>query len=79
VVEDRNNPLRNTRTTYANFIERILFAPLNVNYHLEHHFMVAAPCYNYPKLHKMLKERGFYKEALLVPNYREIIKMAITQ
>lgn len=79
VVEDRNNPLRNTRTTYANFIERILFAPLNVNYHLEHHFMVAAPCYNYPKLHKMLKERGFYKEALLAPNYREIIKMAITQ
>jgi fatty acid desaturase len=56
-----------------------LFAPLNVNYHLEHHFMVAAPCYNYPKLHKMLKERGFYKEALLAPNYREIIKMAISQ
>lgn len=79
IVEDRNNPLRNTRTTYANFIERILFAPLNVNYHLEHHFMVAAPCYNYPKLHKMLKERGFYNEALLAHNYREIIKMAITQ
>lgn len=77
VVEDESNPYKNTRTTYANFIEKILFAPLHVNYHLEHHFMIAAPSYNYPKLHKMLKERGFYEFGLLKSNYWEIFKMAL--
>lgn len=77
VVEDESDPYKNTRTTYANFFEKILFAPLNVNYHLEHHFMIAAPSYNYPKLHKILKERGFYEFGLLKSNYWEIFKMAL--
>ena len=37
IVEDSENPILNTRTTYANFLERMLFAPFNVNYHVEHH------------------------------------------
>jgi fatty acid desaturase len=77
MVEDSSNILRNTRTTYANFFERMLFAPLHVNFHNEHHLMVAAPCYNYPKLHQILKERGFYEEALLAPNYKSIVDLAI--
>ena len=77
MVEDRNNPMQNTRTTYANFFERILFAPLHVNYHAEHHLLIAAPCYQYPKLHKLLKDRGFYKEGLIANNYFEIVKMAV--
>jgi fatty acid desaturase len=77
MVEDSKDVLSNTRTTYANPIEKMLFAPLHVNYHNEHHMMVAAPCYNYPKLHVLLKERGFYQQALLAPNYRVILKKAI--
>lgn len=77
VVEDTNNPYKNTRTTYANFLERILFAPLHVNYHLEHHLLQNMPSYNSPKLHKILLERGFYKHGLLKDGYWEIIKMAI--
>lgn len=77
MVEDRLNPLANTRTTYANFIERLLFAPLHVNYHAEHHLMVAAPCYNYPKLHRILKERGYFNHAPLANGYREIIQKAV--
>ncbi len=77
VVDDRTDPYRNTRTTYANFFERMLFAPLNVNYHLEHHFLIAAPSYNYPEMHKILKSRGFYKKGLLAKGYRQIVKMAI--
>ncbi|MBK6274243.1 MAG: fatty acid desaturase [Saprospirales bacterium] len=61
----QNDPYKNTRTTYANFIEQILFAPLHVNYHLEHHFLQNMPSYNSPKLHELLKERGFYKFGLL--------------
>jgi fatty acid desaturase len=77
VVEDTSDPYKNTRTTYANFIERILFAPLNVNYHLEHHFLQNAPSYNAPKMHELLKARGFYGHGLLKQNYWEVIKMAI--
>lgn len=77
LVEDSEDPLRNTRTTYANFFERMLFAPLHVNYHLEHHLLIAAPCYQYPKLHSMLKERGFYATALLEPGYLSVMRKTI--
>ena len=46
VVPDSNDPLRNTRTTQANLIERIFIAPYCVNYHLEHHLLFYVPCYN---------------------------------
>jgi fatty acid desaturase len=77
LVKDSTDPLRNTRTTYANFLERMLFAPLHVNYHLEHHLLIAAPCYQYPKLHSMLKERGFYATALLEPGYLSVMRKTI--
>lgn len=79
VVENPEDPLRNTRTTYANWLERMLFAPHFVNYHLEHHMLMGVPPYNLPKMHALLKERGFYNEAgLLENNYWNIIKLAMT-
>lgn len=79
MVENPEDPLRNTRTTYANWLERLLFAPHYVNYHLEHHMMMSVPSYNLPQMHQLLKERGFYKEAGLLENgYWNIIKLAIT-
>jgi fatty acid desaturase len=77
VVEDTHDPYKNTRTTYANFLERILFAPLHVNYHLEHHFLQNMPSYNSPEMHKLLVARGFYEHGLLKHGYWEILKMAI--
>ncbi len=77
MVEDTHDPYKNTRTTYANFFEKILFAPLHVNYHLEHHFLQNMPSYNSPQMHKMLMARGFYDHGLLKNSYLEIIKMAI--
>lgn len=76
VLEDSTNPLKNTRTTYANWFERILFAPYHVNYHAEHHMLMTVPSYNLPKMHKLLKARKFYEEGVLAKNYWEIIKMA---
>jgi len=43
VVPDPDDPLRNTRTTKANLIERIFIAPYFVNYHLEHHSCSTCP------------------------------------
>jgi fatty acid desaturase len=77
VVPDSNNPYTSSRTTYANFLEKLLFAPLHVNYHTEHHLLIAAPCYHNPKIHKLLKDRGYFEKGLLEKNYRNIIKMAI--
>ncbi len=77
VVEDRTDPHKNTRTTYANFFERILFAPHHVNYHAEHHLCMGAPSYNLPKMHRLLSERGYFKDGALEYNYWSIVKRAI--
>ena len=76
MVEDTTDPMRNTRTTKANFIERLLFAPYHVNYHLEHHMLMTVPSYNLPKMHKLLVERGFYDKGILASGYWEVIKQA---
>lgn len=48
--------LSETRTVLPTWWERILLAPYNVNYHLEHHLFPAVPCYNLPRLHKLLMQ-----------------------
>jgi fatty acid desaturase len=79
IVPDKSDPYKNTRTTYANFFERILFAPHHVNYHAEHHLLMAAPSYNYPEMHKILLKKGFYNEGLLEPNYKRIVQLAVSR
>ncbi len=78
MVPDRTQELTNTRTTYANWLERMLFAPHYVNYHVEHHLLMSAPPYNYPQMHRLLKERGYYSQGGLLENgYWKILKMAV--
>jgi len=77
MVEDATNPLLNTRTTYANFLEKMLFAPYHVNYHVEHHMLMGVPSYNLPKVHQIIKKRGFFEKGVLEHNYWSIIKLAI--
>jgi fatty acid desaturase len=77
VVEDTTNPMLNTRTTYANFLERMLFAPYSVNYHVEHHMLMGVPSYKLPEMHRIIKARGFYEKGVLSPNYWTIIQSAI--
>ena len=62
VATDRYNtePRLNTHTTVARWFERLLVAPNNVNYHLEHHMFAAVPPYNLRRLHRLLASRGYY-------------------
>jgi fatty acid desaturase len=76
MVPDRNDPQVNSRTVKANFIEQILFAPLHVNYHVEHHLLMGVPSYRFPKMHQMLVKKGFFEKALYAKGYAEIIRMA---
>jgi len=78
MIDDRKNPNVNSRTTYANWFEKMLFAPLNVNYHLEHHMLMGVPCYNLPEMHKIIKQNGFYEKGTLAHGYVEILKKAAT-
>ncbi len=79
VVPDQLNNYTNVRTTYANIFEQILFAPHNVNYHAEHHLLMTVPSYNLPKMHKLLKSKGFYNKGLIKNSYSEILRLTISK
>lgn len=75
------DPRMNTRTTYANIVERLFFCPNHVNYHLEHHLLASVPSYKLPALHRLLKSRGFYAgyEDALASSYVDVIKRAVPE
>src|SRR3954468_21431034 len=76
VIPDSNDPLRNTRTTKANLIERAFIAPYFVNYHLEHHLLFYVPCYNLPKLHAILMRGPLAARMEVQPNYWSVMRLA---
>lgn len=71
-----NNPLTHARTTHANVIERILFAPYWVNYHVEHHAYMFVPCYRLKALHKAMVKAGHGPDMEIQKNYGVILKLA---
>ena len=80
VAPDRTSPdaRLNTHTTVPRWWERLTVAPNNVSYHLEHHLFAAVPCYNLPKLHRLLAGRGYYDDAPCVTvGYPNVLKAAI--
>jgi fatty acid desaturase len=76
VVPDNDDPMRNARTTHANWLMRAILAPYWVNYHVEHHLYMYVPCYNLPALNRMLIERGFGPKMELQPSYTRVLAMA---
>jgi fatty acid desaturase len=67
------DPRRHTRTTLARWWERLTLAPNHVNYHLEHHLLPSVPPYRLARLHRLLRERGFYEGAEIVEGYGRVI------
>jgi fatty acid desaturase len=76
VVPDSDDPLRNTRTTRAGFIERLFVAPYYVNYHLEHHLLFYVPCYNLPRVHKILCSGPYAARMEVQPSYAAVLRLA---
>jgi len=76
VVPDSHDPLRNTRTTRANFVERLFIAPYYVNYHLEHHLLFYVPCYNLPRVHRLLGQSRFAGRMEVQPGYVAVLRLA---
>lgn len=80
VAADRydTEPRRNTHTTIASWPERLLVAPNNVNFHLEHHIFAAVPPYNLPRLHRLLASRGYYDgHACVTQGYPAMLGKAV--
>lgn len=57
------DPRRSTRTVVPGRLGAALWAPHNVNFHIEHHLLPTVPCYRLPKLHAVLTERGWLQDA----------------
>lgn len=73
------DPLKNTRTTYANPLARVTVAPHFVNYHLEHHFMMTVPPFRFKKMHQLLLSRGVFEQGYLARGYLEVLKGAVNK
>ena len=73
VTERSEDMMKNTRTTRAGFISRALFAPYHVNFHIEHHCLVAVPFWQLPRLHQLVQQAGILPRP---PGYWQVIKLA---
>lgn len=76
VVPDNDDPLRNTRTTRANPLVRLLLAPYWVNYHLEHHLFMFVPCWRLPAAHRALVAASRGRQMELQPGYLAVLRAA---
>lgn len=82
VVPDRGNadPRMNTATTLVSWWERLLIAPNNVNYHVEHHVAAGVPSYRLGRMHRLLQSRGFYEGYNSVSRgYIDVVRRATRQ
>jgi len=79
MIPEPSDDFRNTRTTLARWWERLFIAPNRVNFHLEHHLMVAVPHYNLPRLHRLLRARGVLDGACVAPGYLSVLRLAASR
>lgn len=63
---------KNTRTTRAGWLARSFVAPLNVNYHIEHHAMASVPWHRLPRMHRLLLAKGLIDAP---PSYLDVLKL----
>jgi fatty acid desaturase len=64
----------NTRTMYISPLERLLIAPHQVSYHLEHHLMASVPIYRLKRLHELLLQKGYYEGVEFPRGYFNLLR-----
>lgn len=79
MVPDNDDVMRNARTTYANWWQRLVMAPYWVNYHVDHHLLFYVPCYNLPKLHRLLLATGLGPKMEIRETYSEVLRLAASK
>jgi fatty acid desaturase len=76
VVDTRDDPFTHARTTLANPLERLLIAPFWVHYHGEHHVFMHVPCYNLPRTHRLLMDKGYWSRMRIAGGYGDVLREA---
>ena len=76
VAQNQPDPLRQARTTHANWIERVLVAPYWVNYHCGHHLITQLPCWQLPQAHRLLQRCSTAQRMELQPGYLTVLRLA---
>ncbi len=71
-----DDPFSHARTTLANPLERLFIAPFWVHYHAEHHVFMHVPCYNLPRLHRLLLDKDYGPRMTITRGYNEVLKVA---
>jgi fatty acid desaturase len=64
---------RNTRTTKAGWLARATVAPVNVNFHMEHHLMASVPFHRLPLMHEWLRAKT---DVPAPPGYLDVLTLA---
>jgi fatty acid desaturase len=55
-------------------MERATVAPYWVNYHSEHHLFMGVPCYNLPRAHALLSDKGYHQKMTIEPGYISVLR-----
>ncbi|HEY2178951.1 MAG TPA: fatty acid desaturase family protein [Caulobacteraceae bacterium] len=76
VAKDEPDPLLHARTTRASWLERIAIAPYYVNYHCEHHMFMHVPCWNLPRVSRLLEARGVFPRMRRADGYLAVLSAA---
>ncbi|MEM9706132.1 MAG: fatty acid desaturase family protein [Pseudomonadota bacterium] len=69
-----DDPFTHARTTEASLLERALIAPYYVNFHCEHHLFMYVPCYNLPRVHALLLEKGYGAKMPIAGSYLDVLR-----
>lgn len=76
MVEFCDDPFKNVRTTHAGLLARALVAPYWVNYHLEHHMIMHVPCWQLPRMHRLMLEKGYGSRMTTASGYWDVLRQA---
>jgi fatty acid desaturase len=67
-----------TRTVVPSLVGRLLVAPDNIHYHLEHHLHPSEPFYNLPELHRVLMDDPEHRaRAHVVSGYLAVLRECV--
>jgi fatty acid desaturase len=64
----------NTRTLITHWWERLLLAPHQISFHMEHHLMPSVPMYHLPLMHRLLAEQGYFENITFIRGFVNLFK-----
>lgn len=74
-----DDPFAHARTTLAGPLARAFLAPYWVNYHVEHHLLMAVPCYRLKQCHRYLMQSPAAEKMLVAPSYLDVFRLVTSR